>query len=63
VNELTLSQASRQFGVPVSTLRWAAAAERLRARKIGAQWVTTAAAVEKWKTDESKHRRGPKARK
>jgi hypothetical protein len=60
VEQLTLSQAAKRYGIPVSTLRLAALTERLRAKKLGSLWVTTDTAVEKWKIDESKHRRGPK---
>jgi hypothetical protein len=59
--EITFSQAAGIVGVNSSTLRRAAMADRLEARKIGPRtWLTTVSAVKRWQANEAVHKRGPR---
>jgi excisionase family DNA binding protein len=61
--EITISQAAGIVGVNVSTLRRAAAADTLEARKLGPRtWLTTVSAVKRWQANHAIHKRGPKAK-
>lgn len=46
---LTLAEAAKALGLAQQTLRIQAKAGRLRARKLGPMWVTTAAAVNEYR--------------
>ncbi len=56
--EISLGEAAERFNVSRSTLTYAAQRGHLVARKIGAQWVTTAPDVETWLA-HGKHVPGP----
>src|SRR5215211_2074977 len=55
---LSLAAAAAEFAVPRSTLTRAARVGNLEARRLGNQWVTTAAAVRAWLRG-ARHRPGP----
>lgn len=57
---LSLQQAAALTDYRPQTLRIAARAGRLRAKKFGRDWVTTAEDVRRWLDDPKAHRPGPK---
>ncbi len=58
---LTVTQAAGIAGVDVSTLRRAAVAGRIKATKLGNQWVVTRGNLEKWMESPAHNpNKGPK---
>ena len=56
---ITLREAAEKCGLSVSHLRLLARSGRLKARKIGRDWVTTLDAVERYLKDEYLRSRSP----
>lgn len=60
---IDLITAAELVGVSPSTMRRAAKAKRLDAKRIGKVWVTTMRAARAWKERDEYHKPGPKPRK
>lgn len=59
---IDLATAAELVGVKVnpSTLRRAAQSGRLKARKVGRDWLTTVRNMREWNNNEQHHKTGPK---